>query len=109
MNEFHILFFLPETHERVFERMMTAAKSFFLNADSVGCRDWPSQRRRRKSKQVEVLRAATLRVSGHVAGESLDVARALEDVLRTTLESAKLQGAEVRVFAPDTLPVEEAA
>jgi hypothetical protein len=100
MTEFHILFFLPEAHEAIFERMMSAAKAFFLSADSVECRNWPPQRRRRKSKHIEVLRAATLRVPGDVHGDAIDVARSLEEVLRTTLDSAKLNGAEVRVFAP---------
>lgn len=100
-NEFHILFFLPEAHEAVFDRMMMAARAFFLSAENVDGRDWPPQRRRRKSKHTEVLRAATLRVEGEVPGDAIDVARSLEEVLRTTLDSAKLQGAEVRVFAPD--------
>jgi hypothetical protein len=81
-NEFHILFFLPEAHETAFERMMMAARAFFLSADKVDARDWPPQRRRRKSKQTEVLRAATLRVAGEVPGDGIDVARSLEEVLR---------------------------
>jgi hypothetical protein len=103
MTEFHILFFLPEAHEAIFDRTMMAARAFFLSAEKVECREWPAQRRRRKSKHTEVLKAATLRVAGEVPGDAIDVARSLEDVLRTTLDSAKLQGAEVRVFAPDAV------
>ena len=100
MTKFLILLPLPDEHDRAFEPLLRTAVTFLEARGPVERANLGGfARSGRKSKRGERLDLVALTTTaGADTAQDFARARALEDVLRSTLISADIGGVEPRVF-----------